>query len=238
MKTLKGLVLTLIATFTLVGCGGGGDGGGNNGNTQSSSPAVLYVNKNGVYRTYPFTTSTTYAQTSSSGYFVYGPVFNFGSYLGPAPRIEWSGRNLGYIQGYVLPTSGILDAISITSDDLWFSVQNANYDFSKSPPTLDPSNLVVGIFSNALSSVVIGGPSDDITFFFATTIEVDLQGGNDTLEFSQNFSMYRFQRVTGQQSAVTVSRSDLVGQTLIKNVEQFKFADGIKTLAQIQATIP
>jgi len=26
MKTLNGLMLTLVATFTLAGCGGGGDG--------------------------------------------------------------------------------------------------------------------------------------------------------------------------------------------------------------------
>jgi hypothetical protein len=47
MKTLKGLTLALITTFTLAGCGGGGDGGGtegsNNNPVVTTPPAVSQV---------------------------------------------------------------------------------------------------------------------------------------------------------------------------------------------------
>ena len=54
MKTLNGLMLTLVATFTLAGCGGGGDGGTENGGTNGGisggwgALAVAYDRTNGT----------------------------------------------------------------------------------------------------------------------------------------------------------------------------------------------
>jgi hypothetical protein len=144
---------------------------------------------------------------------------------------------MGYKAGYVLPTSGLLESYTVSSSEMWYSISNANFDLSKAPPTLNSSNLVNLVLGSAKESKIIGSSSDDITFLYVTTSEVDLQGGQDTLELSQNFNAYKFQKVTGQPTSLTVQRADMTGITLVKNVELFKFNDGIRTLSQIIATI-
>jgi hypothetical protein len=62
---------------------------------------------------------------------------------------------------------------------------------------------------------------------------VDLRRGTDTLVFSQNYSVYSFERVAGQANWVIVSREGRT--TTLKNVELFEFADGTKGLAEILA---
>jgi hypothetical protein len=144
---------------------------------------------------------------------------------------------MSYTAGYVLPTSGTLDTFTVSSNEVWYSISNANLDLSKAPPTLNFSSMLDAVFANASESKIVGSSSDDKTIFYISTSEVDLQGGQDTLELSQNFSAYKFQKVLGQPTSLTVQRSDMTKITVIKNVELFKFNDGVRTLSQIIATI-
>jgi hypothetical protein len=62
MRTLKGLILALITTFTLAGCGGGGDGGGS---LSSPTPSVAYFEFNGY--TWSGTTAEVFSNPPAFG---------------------------------------------------------------------------------------------------------------------------------------------------------------------------
>jgi len=216
----------------LVACGGGGGGGGSgNVNSTPSTPtisniAILEVNKEGLYTTYPYTVSTSYVQQAQSGY------FSIPNYLS-----EWAGINLGYTTGYVNPTSGTLKSYSLTrgTEKMW-AMTNLNYDNSKIPPSADSTVLPLTALSEAIESKIYGGINNDKSQFFFNTSEVDLSGGNDILVLSQNFSSYQFQRVAGVNTSLIITRSG--HSTLIKNVETFQFADGSRTLTEIVSKLP
>jgi hypothetical protein len=214
--------------LVLVGCGGGGGTGSSNTTTPSASSnvAILTVNKDGLYTTYPFSTGTSYTQQTSSGY------FSIPNYL-----IEWSGINFGYTNQYVMPTAGILQNASLTKgvEKMW-SMSNLNYDASKVPPSTDSTLLPITALAEAVESKIYGGSNNDQSGSFFNTSEVDLAGGNDILIFTQNYSLYQFQRVVGSSTSVNVTRNG--HSTLVKNVETFQFADGSKTLTDILSKLP
>ena len=220
--------LLVSVSIFLIACGGGG--GGNVNSTPSaptiSNIAILEVNKEGLYTTYPYTFSTSYAQQVQSGYFSTPNYF-----------LEWAGSNLGYTSGYVNPTSGTLKSYSLTrgTEKMW-SMTNLNFDNSKISPSADSTILPIMALSDAFESKIYGGVNNDTSQFFLNTSEVDLFGGNDILVLSQNFSNYQFQRVAGVNTSLVITRSG--HSTLVKNVETFQFADGNKTFTEIISKLP
>jgi hypothetical protein len=217
------------AAFALItACGGGGGGGDvNSVAAPTAAFATLTVNKNGLYDSAPFSTSTNFIQNSSTGYFV-------SSFISQ----EWTGANMRYTTGYVNPTSGSLYSYKVNDRltmELWWSVSDVNYDISRTSPSNDSSALPMDALAAAPETKIFGGLNNDVTFALSNTSEIDLRGGNDTLRLSQNFSAYQFSRVAGSVSSVSISRN---GTTLVKNVENFEFADRTRTLTEILAAIP
>lgn len=222
IKILSAFSLTAL----LLGCGGGGEGTSAPAPTQSY--ATLIVNKNGLYRTAPYATSTNYLQNPTSGYFI-------SAYINQ----EWSGSGMQYTSGYVMPTSGSLYSFRVsdrTNSELWYSVSDLNFDVSKTTPSTDSGGVAMEGLIAAKESRIFGGNNNDQTFFLANTSEVDLGAGLDTLILSQNFSIYNFNRDLSSSSNIYVTRDG--HQTHVKNVESFQFANVTKTLAEILASIP
>jgi hypothetical protein len=211
----------------LSACGGGGGGSGNNA-SPASTITILNVNKDGIYQTAPYATSTNLVQNSNSGYFVTSNI-----------REEWSGVNLAYTNGYVNPTSGNLTSYSvssqITGDFLW-GMSNLNYNASLTPPSLDSSQLPFNALAASIETKIYGGANNDKTFFLSNTSEVDLSAGTDTLVLSQSYSVYQFSRIPGSTTSLYVIRDN--HQTLLKNIEYFQFANTTKTIAEILSTLP
>lgn len=210
----------------LTACGGGGGSGG--GTPATSTATILTVNKDGIYQTAPYATSTNLVQNSNSGYFVT-------SYI----REEWSGNNLGYTNGYVNPTSGSLSSYSVSSqvtgDFLW-GMTNLNYNVSLTPPSLDSSQLPFNALAAAAETRIYGSSNNDKTFFLANTNEVDLSTGIDTLVLSQTYAAYQFTKIPDSITSLYVIRDG--HKTLLKNIEYFQFSNGIKTLSEILSAIP
>lgn len=221
------IVLTLGITLTVAACGGGG-GSGSNASASTSNILIVNVNKDGIYQTSPYATSTNLTQNSTSGYFV-------SAYI----REEWSGSGLGYTSGYVNPTSGTLNSYSVTNqstgDFLW-SISNANYDISKTTPSLDASQLPFNAISAAVETKFYGGSNNDKTLFLINTSEVDLGSGNDTLVLSQTYTTYQFTKIPGSTTSIYVTRDG--HQTLVKNVESFQFSNVTKTISEILNSLP
>lgn len=221
----KNTFLASAVVLLLTACGGGG---GSSSTTSVSTATILTVNKDGIYQTSPYATSTNYVQNASSGYFV-------SSYI----REEWAGVGMGYTNGYINPTSGTLNSYSVTnqtnSEFLW-SVSGANYNIALTPPSLDASVLPLNALSAATETKIYGGSNNDKSLFFFNTSEVDLGLGNDTLILSQTFATYQFSKVAGSATAVYVTRDG--HQTLVKNVESFQFSNMTKTLSEILSTLP
>jgi hypothetical protein len=218
------LLLSLIGLLTA--CGGGGSSNGNAPPT--SSATILTVNKDGVYQTAPYATSTNLVQNSNSGYFVT-------SYI----RQEWSGANLNYTNGYVNPTSGNLNAFSVSNQltgEFSWGMTNLNYNISLTQPSLDSSQLPFNALAAATETKIYGGSNNDKTFCLANTSEVDLSTGTDTLVLSQNYSSYQFTKIPGSSTSLYVTRDG--HQTLLKNIEYFQFANITKTISEILAALP
>jgi hypothetical protein len=222
----KILLSSLLGLLTACGGGGGSNSSGNA--TPTSSAAILTVNKDGVYQTAPYATSTNLIQNPNSGYFITSNI-----------REEWSGTNLLYTNGYVNPTSGNLNTYSVSNQltgDFSWGMTNLNYNISLTPPSLDTSQLPFNALAAAIETKIYGGSNNDKTFCLANTSEVDLSTGTDTLVLSQNYSIYQFTKIPGSSTSLYVSRDG--HQTLLKNIEYFQFANTIKTMSEILATLP
>lgn len=220
------LLLSLIGLLTA--CGGGGGGISNGNAPPTSSVTILTVNKDGVYQTAPYATSTNLVQNPNSGYFVT-------SYI----RQEWSGVNFIYTNGYVNPTSGNLNAYSVSNQltgEFSWGMTNLNYNTSLTQPSLDSSQLPFNALAAATETKIYGGSNNDKTFFLANSSEVDLSTGTDTLVLSQNYSTYQFTKIPGSSTSLYVARDG--HQTLLKNIEYFQFANTTKTISEILATLP
>lgn len=226
MKSFQYLIL-ISTTLIMAGCGGGSSDPQIN-QPIASSAAIMYVNKDGLYKTAPISTSTNYVKNDTSGYFITAYASS-----------EWSGFNLKYTDGYVNPTSGTLMNFKVSdriSSELWWGFSNLNYDISKTKPSVDSSVLPFEAFADAKETKIYGGNNNDITYFLFSTTEVDLGSGIDTLKFSQNFSIYKFEKVAGSSTSIYASRDG--SKSLVKNVEIFEFADGKKTLNEIISSLP
>jgi hypothetical protein len=182
-----------------------------------------------LYQAANFQTSQTFTQGSSSGYFI-------GSSFG----LEWTGRNFGYTAGYTFPTTGTLTSFIVsggTSGGLWYQASNLSYDLSRSAPSATQiDSILIDALIAATETKIYGGVNNDKSFLLGNTTEIDLGGGNDTVELSQNYSAYSFQRVNGQNYSIYVGRGSW--KALAKNVEVFKFADVTKTFSEILQTLP
>jgi hypothetical protein len=226
---------SFVTTVAIIsGCGGGDSSTNSNNDTATpsnpttSSPAILTVNKDGIYKTIPFTPSPNYIQNPTSGYFVSSGF-----------STEWAGAGLAYTNGYILPTSGTLKSSVVTdgaTGALMYSMSNLNYDISKSAPSTLLDKLYWDAFNAAAETKILGGPNNDTSGWLGSTTEVDLASGSDTLEFSQNYAAYKFERVAGNITAIYASRD--TARVLVKNVETLKFSDGTRTVAQVLATLP
>jgi len=225
---IKIFAISVSVAVSLSACGGGGGGDSTSAPAPTANFATLVVNKNGLYRTATFSTSTNYVQNATTGYFV-SPYINQ----------EWTGSNLGYTSGYVNPTSGRLYTYRVTdrtNSELWWAITDLNYDISGTAASNDSSILPLAALAAATETKISGGSNNDQSLFLMNTSEVDLGAGNDTLILSQNYSVYQFTRYTGSTTNIYVARDG--HQTLVKNVESFQFANTTKTLSEILATIP
>jgi hypothetical protein len=215
----------LVPIFILGGCGGGG---GNSSNSEQYSHAILRVNNDGLYKEGSYSQATNFVQNANSGYRI-GSTFS----------AEWSGSGMGYTQGYSNPTSGTLKTYKISGgniSELWYEITQLNYNISSAAPSVTMSDLPMSALTDAAETKIYGGTGNDKTFFLRNTSELDLSSGVDTLVLSQNYSIYTFSRVAGSNTSINVSREGSL--TLVKNVENFEFADTTKTLNEILATLP
>lgn len=218
----------LLIIAILTACGGGGDGGGTPVNTPTATYVSLIVNKDGLYRTAPFATSTNYVKNTSTGYFVT-------TYINQ----EWTGAGMSYSEGYVNPTSGRLYSYKITdrtNSELWYSINDLNYDISATPASNDSSRLPLDALYSASETRIYGGDNNDKTPYLISTSEVDLGRGLDTLVHSQNYSSYTFMKVSGSNTSLIVTRNG--HSSTVKNVELFEFANITKTFSEIYNSIP
>jgi hypothetical protein len=225
MKTIK--ILFCCIPLLTSACGGGG-GGSSNATPETPVVTILNVNKNGLNFTAPYASAINTTQNSTSGYFVSVYMLQ-----------EWSGSNFGYTSGYVNPTSGTLQSYSVTdksTNELAWRMSNLNYNVALTPPSVDGSALPLAALAASSETKIYGGSNNDRTLYLVNTSEVDLSSGNDTLVHSQIYSAYQFQRVPGQNTSIYVTRSG--HQSLVKNVENFEFADITKTFTEIIATLP
>jgi hypothetical protein len=224
IKILSAISLTSL----LLGCGGGGGGDITTAPAPIQAYTTLVVNKDGLYKTAPYVSSTNFVQNPTSGYFV-------SAYINQ----EWSGSGMQYTSGYLMPTSGRLYSFKVsdrTNSELWYAISDLNFDVSSTTPSLDSSAVAFEGLLAAKETKIFGGNNNDITLFLANTSEVDLGAGLDTLVLSQNFSVYKFNKDPSSSSNIFVIRDGR--QTLVKNVESFKFANITRTLTEILATIP
>ena len=76
--------------------------------------ANITFRKDGLNFTAPAETTYSYGRYSSSGY------ANFATF-----KQEWTGINLGYTTGYVMPTSGLLTSVTVRAlnGDLIYSIK-------------------------------------------------------------------------------------------------------------------
>jgi hypothetical protein len=170
--------------------------------------------------------SSNLVQNSTSGYSISSTL-----------SVEWSGENLGYTQGYIVPTSGILTSYRASvGSELMYYISPLRYNISLSNPSINVDQLATDALFTSLITKIIGGSENDKTFVLTTTSEVDLRAGLDTIVFSQAYSKYNFSRVPGSSSSVNIVRDG--SNTLVKNVEFFQFADSTKTIAQIISSLP
>lgn len=220
-------IFSLVSSlFVLTACGGGG--GSSNVTPETPVVTILNVNKNGIYFTAPYASAINTTQNSTSGYFVSAYMLE-----------EWTGSNFGYTSGYVNPTSGTLQNYSVTdksTNELAWRMSNLNYNVALTPPTVDGSALPFAALAASSETKIYGSSNNDRTFYLVNTSEVDLSSGNDTLVHSQVYSAYQFQRVPNQNTSIYVTRNG--HQSLVKNVENFEFADITKTFTEIIATLP
>lgn len=215
----------LTSVFILGGCGGGG---GDSSNSEQYSYAILRVNNDGLYKEGSYSQATNFVQNPTSGYRI-GSTFS----------AEWTGTGMGYTQGYANPTSGTLKTYKTSGgniSELWYEVSQLNYNISSAAPSVTMSDLPLSALADAAETKIYGGTGNDKTFFLRSTSELDLSSGVDTLVLSQNYNIYTFSRVVGSNTSINVSRDGRL--TLVKNVENFEFADTTKSLNEILATLP
>ncbi len=164
---------------------------------------------------------------------------NSGYRIGSSFSAEWIGTGMGYTQGYTNPTSGTLKSYKVSGgniSELWYEITQLNYNISSASPSVTLSDLPLSALADAAETRIYGGSGNDKTFFLRSTTELDLSTGVDTLVLSQNYNIYTFSRVAGSSTSVNVSREGRL--TVVKNVENFEFADVTKSLNQILATLP
>ncbi|NBR25939.1 MAG: hypothetical protein EBU08_19585 [Micrococcales bacterium] len=177
MKTLKGLVLTLIATFTLVGCGGGGDSGGTTSTPQVSAEGV-----------WQGTTSTGYtinlvALENNEIWTVFGNltptallVVGFdkvnGTTIGNV--FEGTGREYynngttaaGTVKATITQNTLINGTVSSSIGSASFSttpIPTSNFDYNKRAQITDISGSWTGTLLNGATSVVSISSTGSIT---------------------------------------------------------------------------
>ena len=68
----------------------------------SNQSTVVTVNKTGLDFTAPFSYANPYIQNASSGYAVFSTYTQ-----------QWTGNNLKYTDGYLMPTSGTINSIQM-----------------------------------------------------------------------------------------------------------------------------
>lgn len=157
----------------------------------------VYVNKEGLdFRNNPNKTYDV-IQSSSSGYAKFDAV-----------TIEWTGINLKYKTGYLMPLSGTITKIQATSSkpDLIYSVYS-KYNIKASDISASADYLFWTIVAQDNINW-FGGSNDDKFYFAGNNDTIDGGGGNDTLVLSQNFSYYSFSNINSNTSSVKITRND------------------------------
>jgi hypothetical protein len=214
-------VLLTLTVLLLAACGGGGGDEPNVVDIPNVGAVLLTLNKDGIIVTHSYQQTSNYKQLARSGYF------------SPTTLLaEWTGNNMSYTAGYLMPTSGTLKSFKILkpTGELYYSITNINYDISKTAATVVFDALPLAALADAVETKIVGGINDDISLVFTNTSEIDLAGGNDTLRLSSNFSGYQFSRVSGSNTQINISSNSHT--VLIKNVESFQFADSTKTISE------
>ena len=197
----------------------------NLGDFMSNQSTVVTVNKTGLDFTYPPSYANPYIQNASSGYAVFSTHTQ-----------QWIGNNLKYTDGYLMPTSGTLTGIQLTSSkpELIYSIA-CNYDIQPSDASFNSDNL---FFTIATKDNVqwYGGLNDDKFYFIGNNLTVDGGAGNDSFYTFNNFSAYKFSNLNLAAYSVTLTNVALKSSVNLTSIENIYFAD--KTIAFSQITIP
>jgi hypothetical protein len=184
---------------------------------------IFNVYKDGLDFTAPVTTTTTFSQNSSSGY-----------WIGSSFSATWGGRGLGYTSGYTGPTSGTITSLELRKPD-------ATPIYSISTETIiDPSKaspFFEGLVFNVIDKNVIswiGSSENDKFYFFAQTGSkgnvFDGKAGIDSFELANSRTSYVISSYNSQSKSLSIESPSTGTAITLTNIERLKFADTMVAL--------
>jgi hypothetical protein len=114
--------------------------------------ANIYINKDAIYFTAPGAITSDYYKTTTQGY------------ASSSFKTAWAGVNLGYTDGYILPTSGTLTFIATSKLDGTglFSADNFSFNLSTLPVLWSADDLVFNKIASVQANNLIGSANNDI----------------------------------------------------------------------------
>lgn len=114
--------------------------------------ANIYINKDAIYFTAPASITSDYYKTTTQGY----ATSNY--------KTVWAGVNLGYTDGYILPTSGTLTFIGMSKLDgtSLYSADNFSYNLSTLPVLWSVGDFIFKKIASVQPNNIIGSASNDI----------------------------------------------------------------------------
>ena len=189
----------------------------------TSSLASIYIYKDALDFSVPYSTTQNFTQNSTSGYWA-GEYFS----------AEWSGQNLGYTSGYTGPTSGKLLSLDLRKADgtpLYFI--DTDYTINPSNTSIMIDSLALDVISNSVNSWV-GSAYNDKFYFLAksssTGNTIDGKSGLDTFVLANNLPLYTLSAIDTQNLSLNISSKSDATEIALANVERLSFTDTMLAL--------
>lgn len=189
--------------------------------------ANIYINKDAIYFTAPSSITTSFSKLSNQGY----AVTSF--------RIEWMGVNLGYTEGYILPTSGTLTYVSASKLDgtSLYSADGFSLNLATLPALWSVDDVIFNRVGNNESNNIIGSINNDFLIGKAGDF-VNGGLGQDTLILFSPSSSYSISDVAASSSSGKITALNNSSYINFISVEKITFSDKTVNVSDYIQNLP